>query len=289
MAFSSFGNLGGARVAVLEARMESELARLVTRHGGLPFAFPAVREERIANDDDVREAISDLVTGATDTVVFLTGVAIFAMFEHAERLGQRDALASALARATTICRGPKPVEALRRVGVKPSIVARAPFTTAEVLDALAPLDLQERTVLLVHHGGRSETLTETLRIREVRLRELWLYRWEIPDHGAPLQELIASIDRGTIDALLVTCPAQVTHLFQIANSGVGRVRLAEALASRVVVAAVGSRCSAALAAHGVVADVVPENPKLGPMVVALARYFAHRASERNVRAEGSVA
>ena len=40
-------SLEGARVALLEARMSSELANLVRRYGGEPFGAPAVREEAL--------------------------------------------------------------------------------------------------------------------------------------------------------------------------------------------------------------------------------------------------
>lgn len=42
----------------------------------------------------------------------------------------------------------------------------------------------------------------------------------------------------------------------------------------VVVAAVGPICSAAVEAAGVVPQVVPHNPKMGPLITALAEHFA---------------
>ena len=48
----------------------------------------------------------------------------------------------------------------------------------------------------------------------------------------------------------------------------------QALNTDVVVAAVGPICSAALADAGVRPQVVPDNPKMGPLVAALAQYFS---------------
>ncbi|HVJ88768.1 MAG TPA: uroporphyrinogen-III synthase, partial [Labilithrix sp.] len=70
-----------------------------------------------------------------------------------------------------------------------------------------------------------------------------------------------------------SCQIHVEYLFQAVGSSERSRALVEALNERVVVAAVGPRCRAALASHGVNNAVVPENPKLGPMVAALARQF----------------
>ncbi len=47
----------------------------------------------------------------------------------------------------------------------------------------------------------------------------------------------------------------------------------QALRADMVVAAVGPICSAALIEAGVRPQVVPDNPKMGPLVAALARIF----------------
>jgi hypothetical protein len=50
----------------------------------------------------------------------------------------------------------------------------------------------------------------------------------------------------------------------------------QALNGEVIVAAVGPICSTALTEAGVRPHVVPENPKMGPLVAALANYFSGR-------------
>jgi uroporphyrinogen-III synthase len=49
--------------------------------------------------------------------------------------------------------------------------------------------------------------------------------------------------------------------------------LVQALNEDLVVGAVGPTCRAILEAHGVEPDVVPEHPKMGPLVVALMRHL----------------
>jgi uroporphyrinogen-III synthase len=267
------GSGGRPLVALLEARMGRELARLVERHGGVPLRVPAVHEAPEPATEAVETLLAELAHGCYEIVIFMTGVAVSRLFELAERSGKRTELITALRSATTVCRGPKPSAALRGFGVLPTLSARAPFTTAEVIDALGEITVARRRTLLLNYGERCETLFETLIARRAELYEFWLYRWEMPEDTAPLQRLVERIVAREIDALAVTCQIQFRHLHQVAREmGLDRP-LVRALNEHVVVGAVGPTCRAILAAHGVEPRVVPEHPKMGPLVAALMRHL----------------
>lgn len=183
------------------------------------------------------------------------------LFEMAERLQLRPDLVAGLRRITTVCRGPKPTAALRGFGVAPTLTAREAFTSAEVIDAFASMELKGRRVLLFHYGERSDALAETLLAREAILEEQWLYRWRLPENTTDLERLVSDIIRGDVDALAVTCQIQFRHLFQIAERLGRDGDLVRALNERVVVAAVGPTCHAILQVHGVDVHVMPEHPK----------------------------
>jgi uroporphyrinogen-III synthase len=263
----------GARVAVLEARMSRELGRLVERYGGVPLCAPALREITSNDEDAIAHLVDGLSSGAFDAIVLLTGVSVTRLVEGAERIGRRAELVAGLKRVTTICRGPKPAAALRAVSVAAAVCAREPFTTAELLDAIAPLHATHRRFALIHYGDRNDVLAETLRARDAEVQEISLYTWDKPEDLAPLRDLVFELIAGSVDAVAFTCQIHVSHLFQVAADLDQKAALVEALNERVVVAAVGPRCRAALESRGVQAHVVPENPKLGPMVAALARHL----------------
>jgi uroporphyrinogen-III synthase len=176
--------------------------------------------------------------------------------------------------------GPKPTAALRGFGVTPTLTARDAYTSAEVIDALSGIELAGARVLLFHYGERSETLAETLVARDAVLHEHWLYRWRLPDDTRPLERLVAAIVDGEVDALAVTCQIQFRHLVQIADRlGLARA-LVQALNERVSVAAVGPTCHAILQEHGVDVHVMPDQPKMGPLIVSLMRYLDRRRGHR---------
>ncbi len=265
-------------VALLESRMSLELARLVEKHGGEPLSVPAMRECPEQSTETACRLVEELCSDRHEIVVFMTGVAVSLLFETAEQLGRRSELMATLKRLTTVARGPKPTAALRGFGVAPTLTAREPFTSAELIDALSGLELAGRRVIVLHYGERSHTLAETLLARGVELEELYLYRWAPVEKTERLEELVAQMVRGEVDALAITCQVQFRHLYRCAEK-IGLARdLVVALNEDLVVGAVGPTCEAALRAHGVRAHVVPENPKMGPLIVALMRMLERRQS-----------
>lgn len=277
------------KVALLESRMSRELARLVEKHGGDPVCVPAVRESHELDADTANELVTALLQGAHDIAVFMTGVAVSRLFESAEQIGRRPDLVAGLRRVITVCRGPKPTAALRGFGVPPTLTAREGFTSAEVIDAFSTLDVAGRRVLLFHYGERSEALAETLVARQAVLDERWLYRWQLPEDTSGLERLVRSIVAGELDALAVTCQIQFRHLFQVAE-GLGLAQdLVRTLSERMVVGAVGPTCRAILQVYGIEADVVPEHPKMGPLIVSLMRFLDRGPGERSSRGSVRVA
>jgi len=272
-------------VALLEARMKSELARLVEKHGGAPLCVPAVREAPRIEPEAVRELLDELSAGRHEVVIFMTGVAVSLLFELAQELGRHSELVASLRNVTSVCRGPKPTAALRGFGVPPTLSAREPFTAAELIDALSDLEISGRGVLLFNYGERSETLSETLLARRADLREFWLYQWQFPVDAEPMEQLVRRIVERSVDALAITCQIQFRHLYQVAERlDLGR-ELLDALRKDVVVAAVGPTCRAIIEVHGVAPHVMPEHPKMGPLVMSLMRYLdAKQGTERRAAA-----
>ena len=140
--------------------MSGELAELVRRHGGEPYAAPAVREAALDCAEQVASFIAELERGRMEIVIFSTGSGVTPLFQEADRLGRLGELLAALQHVTTVCRGPKPAAALRRQGVPVSLIAPEPHTTAELLAVLSGLELRDRDVTLVHYGDRNTALAE---------------------------------------------------------------------------------------------------------------------------------
>jgi uroporphyrinogen-III synthase len=266
-------SLQGKRVALLEARMSAEIASMVERFGGKPYSVPAVRETPLDLPEETTALVDALSAGRFGVVVFMTGVGASALLREAEKRGQLDAALVALRGAITVCRGPKPVSVLRKQDVQVNITAAEPHTTSELLQALEAVDLNQKSVALVHYGERNELAAEGLKNRGAVVSEICLYEWRLPDDVTPLRQLVDEIIAGQIDALAVTSQVQIRHLFEIADKLGKHSALVDALNRRTVVAAVGPVCATALRSYGVIPHVQPSHPKMGPMMLALSDYF----------------
>lgn len=267
--------LNGLRVALLEARRSSELAELVRRFGGLPHPVPAVRE--VPHLEQVPAFLDRLCAGQFSMVISLTGAGISRLLDEAQRLGRLPETEEALRNATTVCRGPKPAAVLRQHDIPVDIRAAEPHTTTELLDALATTDLAARSLVVLQYGERNEALSRALLDRAAVHWELCLYEWKLPEDVAPLKMLVRELIDGRVDAMMVTSQIQARHLFEIADSLDLAARLVDALNQRVIVAAIGPLCIAALHARDVTPRVVPPHAKMGFLVTALAEYVSARS------------
>jgi uroporphyrinogen-III synthase len=270
-------SLGGVRIALLEARMEGELASLVRRHGGEPVCVPALREVEREFASEAARAIDALGPGGA-VVVLATGVGLHRWLAIAASLDRGAEIRQGLARATVVCRGPKPVAVLKREGLPAHVRAPAPHTTHELLAALAAVEVRDRDVVFVHDGGGSRVVPDALAARGARIFDVRPYEWALPEDVEPLKALVTRLIAGELDAIAITTQVQARNLFEVAESMGARAELTAALRGRVVVAAVGPTCARALEELGAPQHVVPDPSKMGPLVLALASHFGRRAS-----------
>lgn len=263
---AGFGNL---RVLALESRRAKEMAQLIANHGGQAMVAPATREVPAGDGGDAQRFVSALKEGRVDIVIFLTGVGARALAQAAEAISPREVFIAILSRTTVIARGPKPVAALRELGVPVAAVVPEPNTWRELLQMLDEkkdeIPLRGRMVAVQEHGVPSPELVAGLEERGAHVLPVHIYEWSLPEDTAPLRAAVNAIARGEIDVLLVTSAVQIRHLLQIAGELKLRDEVVRALA-QVVVASIGPVTSAGLREAGIHVDMEPSHPKMGFLV-----------------------
>lgn len=263
--------LDSRTIALLESRQHEELAALVRRLGGVPMSAPSVTE--VPRLDDFRTFIDGLTGRRFSLAIFLTGVGVTTLIDEAERRGCRDEAIRALRDATIAVRGAKPLVALRKLGLRASVSTARPHTSAELLRALATIEVQGRGVLLVHYGERNTHIADALRWRGARLDEVCPYEWTLPEDTSPIAAVVRAAISNQLDAMLFTSQVQCRHLFEVAaDMGVSE-SLASSLNRDVVVGAIGPVCAARLKGLGVTTDVIPAAANMPALLAALAEYF----------------
>lgn len=269
MATSTRGGLDDLTVLAFESRRAKEMAELIRRRGGTPVSAPSMREVPLETSPEAAELLRGLEAGAVDVVILLTGVGTRALAAASGLAADR--FAAALRRARIVARGPKPVAALRELGLTADVVVPEPNTWRELLAALdARLPVAGRRVALQEYGRSNPELIDGLQTRGAAVHPVPIYRWDYPEDAAALRDGVARLAAGAVDLALFTSARQVDHVVETARQ-LGCLDTLRTASARVVFAAIGPVCSAALRAHGLPVDLEPEHPKMGHLVGAIAQ------------------
>ena len=275
-------SLNGRTIAFVEARMTSEMAGLIERHGGVPYPAPVLQEVYLKDSPEVQQLVLDTCAGRVDAVTLLTGVGTQALVSTAAAMGREEEFIHALDQLTVIARSPKPARVLRRHKIHIDVMPPEPFTTADLVNSLQDWDLSGKTVALQHYGGPNRPLVAHLQEKGAQVREVTLYTWGLPEDEAPVLRMIDDLAGGGIDAIAFTSQPQVGNLITIAAKSDREATLRDTLgadsadsndSAGVVVASIGPVCSRRLREADLPVDVEPNHPHMGNLVLALADYF----------------
>jgi len=254
--------------------MLSEMGALIARHGGSPLAAPVLQEVYATDTTEVTALVDDLCVGKLQVIVLQTGVGTHALFEAAGNRGMDQELLGALGRATVIARSPKPAAVLRKNKVHIDLMPSEPFTSEDMVVAMQGMDFRGKEVAIQAYGGPNTLLTNMLKERGARVREVSLYTWGLPEDQSPVFQFIDKLSAGEIPAVAFTSQPQVRNLLDIATrAGRERVLLQALNSESVVVASVGPVCTRRLKEEDIKVDVEPDHPHMGNLVIALAEHF----------------
>ena len=264
--------LTGLRVVSFESRRSAEVAELIRNHGGTPMQAPSMREIPLADQHEALAFGEALVGGSFDILILLTGVGTRLLITTLATRWPREEVVAALGRLTLVCRGPKPIAALREVGLVPTVAVPEPNTWRDLLSALdGMLPIAGKRVAVQEYGARNEELLAGLRQRGAQVATVPVYGWALPEDTAPMRAAIERLVAGEVDAVLVSSATQIDNVFHVAAEIGAADALREALQERTVVGSIGPITTAALQHHGVEPDLQPEHPRIGHLVAEIAR------------------
>ncbi len=262
--------LAGLAVLSFESRRAAEIGALLQRYGGTVISAPSLREVPIGTNPEIEEFLHRLEQGALDVVILLTGVGTQALAAALAPRCPPGRFAELLGATALVARGPKPVAALRQLGLVPAVVVPEPNTWREILATLdGRIQLAGRRVAVQEYGRSNDELLDGLRDRGAEVLRVPVYRWAYPEDREPLRAGVRRLADGAVDIALFTSAQQVEHVVETAAE-LQRLDALRAAIGRVVVASVGPVCSEALRAHGLPVDLEPEHPKMGHLVNAVA-------------------
>jgi uroporphyrinogen-III synthase len=264
----------GLRVLSLESRRAAEMSKLIETYGGAATVAPSMREIPLESNKEAQTFTRELLAGGFDMVILLTGVGTRALARVAETVCTREEFVAALQRVPIVARGPKPVAALKELGVAATLAVPEPNTWRELLSAIDgtrdTLPLHGKRVAVQEYGAPNPELLAGLAERGAKVTQVPVYEWALPEDIGPLRKAVAAIASGEVDVALFTTSVQVVHLLKIA----AEMNLEEAVRlafARIVVGSIGPVTSEELRTHGIAADFEPSHPKMGFLVNEVAQ------------------
>jgi uroporphyrinogen-III synthase len=253
----------GRHVLALESRRGREMAELIRKQGGDPFIAPAMREVPVEENAPVFQFAGRLFAGEFDMMILLTGVGTRQLNRLLATRYPENAFTDALKRVTIVARGPKPVGALREMGLTPAITAPEPNTWRELLQVTA--DRSERRIAVQEYGRSNPELLDGLRARGAEVTSVRIYQYGLPEDSEPLREAARRLAAGQFDVALFTTAVQVGHLFRVAKEqGIGPATLAGL--RKAMIASIGPTTTEALEEFGLSPSLEPSHPKMGLLV-----------------------
>jgi uroporphyrinogen-III synthase len=274
----------GLRVVAFESRMAREMENLIRRYGGEPLVAPALREIPLEDNSAALRFGARLITGQVDILVLLTGVGTKLLFDILQTRHALPDIIAALRQSILVARGPKPVAALKTLGLSPTLTVPEPNTWHDLittLDAYRPV--KGLRVAVQEYGVSNEDLLRALRERGAQVMTVPVYRWALPEDTGPLARVVDSFLEGTVRVMLVTNAAQIDHVMQLLERE-GKIQRFKEACARIMVASIGPTASERLREYDLPVDLEPTHPKMGILVKEASEQAAailHRKSSKN--------
>ena len=137
-------NLHGLKVVSFESRRAKEMAELIRRYDGEPIVAPSMREVALSENRAALELLPQLEAGKFDLLILMTGVGTRTLNQALLTQYPQERIVSALRKTQLVARGPKPIAALKELGLVPAVTVPEPNTLTLLFTTLAICALRRK-------------------------------------------------------------------------------------------------------------------------------------------------
>jgi uroporphyrinogen-III synthase len=263
--------LRAARIVVPESRELDLFTSMLEKLGARVVRCPLVVVRDVADTRELDAWIGRLSQGQYDSLVFYTGEGVNRILAATDRLGLTAAVLAALAKARKIARGPKPIAALRKLGLGADAVAEQP-TTEGLLALLATLPLAgSRVGVQLYPDSDDAELRTALEAAGAAYDPVLPYQYVSDEADERVALVIQEMAAGRVDLIAFTSSPQVRRLTAVAQRLGLTAELARAFAATRI-AAVGPLTAEAVSQAGGQTAIQPaSNFHLKPLVAEIVR------------------
>ena len=265
------GRLEGYRILILETREEAQFSGLLQEQGANVLQCPMFTIHDAPDPAPVEAWIRLFIDNPFDDLVLMTGGGLRRMMKVAKRIGVDQDFIAAIAKAKRYARGPKPVRALREIGLEASLQTETP-TSEGVAAMLVQQDLKGHRVGLQLYPDKDHSkLIGAITSYGATVETVLPYIYDGEAADTNIVEAIGEMAERRVDAIALTSSGQVRRLIDVARAHGCEDRLRAGLA-QTPVASVGPVVSDELKAYGLHTDIYPANDSffMKPLISAMA-------------------
>lgn len=263
--------LTGYRILILETREEAQFSRLLQDQGADVLQCPMFTIHDAPDRAPVEAWIRRAIDRPLDDLVLMTGEGLRRLMTVVRSIGAETEFVAALSRARTFARGPKPVRALRELGLEAQVQTEKP-TSEGIAETLARYDLKGRRLGLQLYPEKDHaTLIGAVTAQGAEIDTVLPYVYDNEAGEASIVRAIEEMSAGRIDAIALTSSGQVRRLVETAKAN-GLADVLRAGLKRTPIASVGPVVSDELKAYGFGTDIYPANDSffMRPLIAAMA-------------------
>src|SRR5215831_15434888 len=221
--------LNGYRILILETREEAQFSRLLAEQGADVLQCPMFAIHDAPDPVPIEAWIGRFVDKPCDDLVLMTGEGLRRLMKVARRVGNDAEFVTALGKARTFARGPKPGRALREIGLEPRVTTEKP-TSEGIIEMLSRLDLKgHRLGLQLYPDKDHSALIGALTAQGADVDPVLPYAYDPKTADANIVAAINDMAGGRIDAIALTNLGQVRRLVEAAKAHGSEAKLREGL------------------------------------------------------------
>lgn len=265
------GRLEGYRILILETREEAQFSRLLQEQGANVLQCPMFTIHDAPDPAPVEAWIRLFIDRPFDDLVLMTGEGLRRMMKVARRIGVDQDFVAAIAKAKRFARGPKPVRALREIGLEADKQTETP-TSEGVAAMLAQQDLKGHRVGLQLYPDKDHgKLIAAITTLGAAVEPVLPYIYDGQAADTNIVAAIGEMAQRRVDAIALTSSGQVRRLIDVARAHNCEDQLRAGL-KQTPVASVGPVVSDELTANGLHTDIYPANDSffMKPLISAMA-------------------
>jgi len=250
------GELSGRRIVVPEGRELGQLIRMLEEYGAEAIPCPMIAIRDAPDAEPVKAWLGRFANGTCDDLVLMTGEGLRRLLGFARRADLELAFLDSLRTTRKITRGPKPVRALREIGLDADIPADEP-TTEGTIAAMRRHDFGGHHVgVQLYPGNPNRRLMDFIEVAGAVPDPVVPYVYVSEADDARVLDIINGMAWGQFDAIAFTSAPQVRRLRDVARAAGREPDLLQGF-TRIAVAAVGPIVASELEAFGVQVSITP--------------------------------